>query len=127
MSNPRFFLCEHCGNRVGMLHDGCAPMLCCGQPMTELIPGSRDAAQEKHVPSVRVQDDTVTVSVGSTPHPMVEEHFIEWVYLHTAHGGQRKALTPGQKPETAFSLCGGDRPLAVYAYCNLHGLWKTDL
>lgn len=126
MKDPRFFVCEHCGNLVGVIHDAGVPMMCCGQKMTELVPGSTDAAQEKHVPVIKVDGDKVTVSVGSAAHPMVPEHFIEWVYLQTEKGGQRKALVPGAAPEAVFVLTD-DKPVAAYAYCNLHGLWKATV
>lgn len=126
MSEPRFFVCEHCGNLVGVIHDAKVPMMCCGQKMTELIPGSVDAAQEKHVPVIKVEGDKVTVSVGSAAHPMLEEHHIAWIYLQTEHGGQRKALKAGDAPEAVFALAD-DKPVAAYAYCNLHGLWKASV
>lgn len=126
MKDPRFFVCEHCGNLVGVIHDAGVPMMCCGQKMTELVPGSTDAAQEKHVPVIKVDGDKVTVSVGSAAHPMVPEHFIEWIYLQTEKGGQRKALVPGAAPEAVFALTD-DKPVAAYAYCNLHGLWKATV
>ncbi|MBP3312400.1 MAG: desulfoferrodoxin [Butyricicoccus sp.] len=126
MKDPRFFVCEHCGNLVGVIHDAGVPMMCCGQKMTELVPGSTDAAQEKHVPVIKVDGDKVTVSVGSAAHPMAPEHFIEWIYLQTEKGGQRKALVPGAAPEAVFALTD-DKPVAAYAYCNLHGLWKATV
>lgn len=125
MSEPRFFVCEHCGNLVGVIHDSKVPMMCCGQKMTELIPGSVDAAQEKHVPVIQVEGDKVTVSVGSAAHPMLEEHFIGWIYLQTDKGGHRKALNPGDEPKAVYSLVD-EKPIAAYAYCNLHGLWKAN-
>ena len=126
MKDPRFFVCEHCGNLVGVIHDAGVPMMCCGQKMTELVPGSTDAAQEKHVPVIKVDGDKVTVSVGSAAHPMAPEHFIEWIYLQTEKGGQRKALVPGAAPEAVFALTD-DKPVDAYAYCNLHGLWKATV
>ena len=126
MCEMKFYKCSHCGNLVGMIHDSGVPMICCGEKMTELVPGSVDAAVEKHVPVIRVEGDMVTVSVGSVAHPMAEEHFIEWIYLQTERGGQRKCLSPGEAPEAAFALAG-EKPVAAYAYCNLHGLWKADV
>lgn len=126
MREPRFFICEHCGNLIGTIHDAGVPMLCCGQKMTELVPGSVDAAQEKHVPVVKVEGDQVTVSVGSVAHPMAPEHHIGWVYLQTEKGGQRKVLVPGEAPEAVFALAD-DKPVAAFAYCNLHGLWKASI
>lgn len=124
--DPRFVVCSHCGNLAGLIHDAGVPMMCCGQKMETLEPGSTDAAQEKHVPVVTVDGDKVTVCVGSAAHPMQEEHSISWIYLQTAKGGQRKALQPGEKPEAVFALYD-DKPVAAYAYCNLHGLWRTIL
>ena len=83
MSDSRFYVCKHCGNLVGMIHNAGVPMVCCGEPMTELIPGSVDASAEKHVPVIQVEGDLVKVEIGSAAHPMVEEHFIQWVYLQT--------------------------------------------
>ena len=127
MKEQRFFICKHCGNLVGMIHESGAPITCCGDHMTELVPGTVDASLEKHVPVATVEGDIVTVSVGAVAHPMVPEHFIEWIYLQTENGGQRKVLKPGEAPKAVFELVEGDKPVTVYAYCNLHGLWKTDL
>lgn len=126
MNDTRFYVCEHCGNLIGMIHDAGVPMMCCGQKMTKLEPGTVDASLEKHVPVVTVEDKTVKVNIGAVAHPMAEEHYITWVYLQTDRGGQRKNLYPGEEPSVTFSLAD-EKPLAVYAYCNLHGLWKTDL
>ena len=126
MCETRFFLCEHCGNLIGMIHDAGVPMMCCGKKMTKLEPGTTDASVEKHVPVATVNGNTVEVTVGAAEHPMTEEHFIPWVYLQTDRGGQRKCLKPGSAPKVRFSLCD-ETPLAVYAYCNLHSLWKVEL
>lgn len=126
MSETRFFICEHCGNIVGIIHASGAPLSCCGDKMKELVPGSVDASHEKHVPVVSVQGNLVTVTVGSVLHPMTEEHYIQWVYLQTEKGGQRKNLKPGEQPIATFAL-EGDKAVAAFAYCNLHGLWKADV
>lgn len=126
MKNVKFYICSHCGNLVGMIEDKGVPLFCCGQKMTELVPGTVEASGEKHIPVVTVEGDTVTVNVGSVDHPMIPEHFIGWVYLQTENGGQRKILNAGDAPNVTFAL-GGDKPVAAYAYCNLHGLWKTDI
>ena len=126
MKNVKFYICSHCGNLVGMIEDKGVPLFCCGQKMTELVPGTVEASGEKHIPVVNVEGDTVTVNVGSVDHPMIPEHFIGWVYLQTENGGQRKVLNAGDEPQVTFAL-GGDKPVAAYAYCNLHGLWKTDI
>ena len=109
-----------------MIHDAGVPMMCCGQKMTKLEAGAVDASHEKHVPVVTVDGSTVRVEVGSVAHPMTEEHLISWVYLQTDRGGQRKCLSAGDAPVVSFSLID-EKPVAVYAYCNLHGLWKTEI
>ena len=93
--------------------------------MKELIPGTVDASLEKHLPVYQVEGNVVSVKVGAAEHPMLQEHFIEWVFLQTKQGMQKKGLKPGQAPEVCFALCEGDEVEAVYAYCNLHGLWKA--
>ena len=93
--------------------------------MEEIVPGTVDAAVEKHVPVYEVADGKVTVTVGAVEHPMQEEHFIEWIALKTKAGNQRKALKPGDAPRAVFAICDGDEVEAVFAYCNLHGLWKA--
>ena len=94
--------------------------------MKVIIPGSVEASREKHIPEFVVEGNKVIVTVGSVEHPMVPEHYIEWVSIQTKFGNQRKALVPGQKPEVCFSICEGDEVEAVYAYCNLHSLWKAE-
>ncbi len=121
----RFYICEHCGNIITMVRDAGVPVMCCGQKMTLLVPGATDAAAEKHVPVCQVEGNTVTVTVGSVEHPMLPEHSIQWVSLQTRQGCQRKALRPGGRPAVTFALCDGDEVEAVYAYCDLHGLWKA--
>ena len=126
MCEIRFYVCEHCGNIIGVIHNAGVPMMCCGQKMTLLEPGTVEASHEKHIPVVEKNGDIVKVTIGSVAHPMLEEHHIVWVYLQTNRGGQRKCLPIGGEPTVSFALCE-ETPVAVYAYCNLHGLWKTDL
>ena len=126
MCDNKFYICEKCGNIVGMIHNGGVPMMCCGQKMAKLEAGVVEASHEKHIPVVTVEGNTVRVNVGSVTHPMSEEHHIAWVYLQTNRGGQRKCLDVAGAPEVTFALAD-ETPVAVYAYCNLHGLWKTDL
>lgn len=121
----KFYICEHCGNIIAMVKSSGVPVMCCGQAMTEIIPGTADASLEKHVPVFEVKDNKVFVTVGAAPHPMLPQHYIEWVSLQTKFGNQRKALHPGEEPKVCFSLCEGDEVEAVYAYCNLHSLWKA--
>ena len=120
----KFFICETCGKMIALVKDVPVPTICCGQKMKEIIPGTTDAAVEKHVPEYTVEGNLVKVQVGSVAHPMLDVHYIEWISLQTKQGNQRKALKPGDAPEVCFAICDGDEVEAVYAYCNLHGLWK---
>lgn len=126
MKNTKFYICERCGNIVEMVNDSGVNPFCCGQKMNELVPNTVEASTEKHVPAVKVVDNVVEVNVGSVDHPMVSEHWIEWVELVTDQGSYRKTLNPNDAPHVTF-LLAEETPLSVYAYCNLHGLWKTDL
>ena len=120
-----FYRCNHCGNIVAFVKASGVPVVCCGEKMTEIIPGTVDASREKHIPVRSVDGNIVHVTVGSVEHPMLPEHYIEWISIETKQGNQRKELRPGEKPEACFALCEGDEVEAVYAYCNLHGLWKA--
>ena len=122
----KFFRCDHCGNFVGVINDAGVPMMCCGQKMTEVVAGTTDAAFEKHVPVVTVDGNIVKAVVGSVEHPMIEEHYIEWIALETEKGVQRKTLKAGDAPAAEFALTADDKVVAAYAYCNLHGLWKSE-
>ena len=119
----KFLKCEKCGNIVAVVHATGVPVMCCGQKMSQIIPGTVEASLEKHIPEYTVENNKVYVVVGSIEHPMVPEHFIEWVSVQTKYGNQRKQLKPNQEPKVCFALCEGDEVEAVYAYCNLHGLW----
>lgn len=121
----KFYKCEHCGQIVAIVKGTGVPVICCGEAMKEIVPGTSDGAVEKHVPVYEVKDGKVIVTVGSVEHPMLEEHFIEWIALETKQGNQRKALKPGDAPKACFAICEGDEVVAVYEYCNLHGLWKA--
>ena len=121
----KFYICEHCGNIVAEVKSSGVPVMCCGEKMKEIIPGTTDAAVEKHVPVYRTEGNKVYVTVGEVEHPMLPEHYIEWISLQTKSGNQRKCLKPGDKPKACFALCEGDEVEAVYAYCNLHSLWKA--
>ena len=124
----KFYICRRCGNLVGMVHDSGVPMICCGEKMEALVPNTVEASGEKHLPVAVMDGNVLRVHVGSVDHPMLPEHFIEWVYVQTDQGGQRKALKPGDAPEVSFCLGDDDdKAAAVYAYCNLHGLWMTEL
>ena len=123
----KFYICEHCGNIIGKINDSGVPVVCCGQKMTEIVPGTVEASLEKHIPAVTVEGNLVKVKIGSVEHPMTEAHYIPWVYVETQKGGQRKNLLPDTAPEVTFALTEDDKAVAVYAYCNLHGLWKADV
>ena len=120
----KYYVCEHCGNIVEAVKESGVPIVCCGQKMTELIPGTTDAAVEKHVPAVEVEGNVVKVKVGEVEHPMVPEHFIGWIAIKTTKGEQKKYLQAGEKPEAVFVLAEGEELIETYEYCNLHGLWK---
>ncbi len=124
--NQKFFLCKHCGNLIGLIDNQGVPMLCCGEKMQELVPNTAEAAKEKHLPVATWDGDTLIVDVGSVAHPMSEEHHIAFIYVETERGGQRKGLATDDAPQARFTFVD-DAPVAVYAYCNLHGLWKTGL
>ena len=127
MCNTKFYICEHCGNLVGMIHDSRVPMMCCGKKMTALEAGTVEASKEKHIPVITVEGNLVTVTVGEVAHPMTAEHSILWVYLQTTTGGQRKALEVGGAPTVTFALTDDEEAVAAYAYCNLHGLWMAEV
>ncbi len=120
-----FYRCAHCGQIVAVVKKTGVPIVCCGEKMQKIVPGTTDASVEKHVPVWKKEGNLVTVTVGAAAHPMTEEHYIEWVSLQTKMGNQRKALHPGQAPQVCFAVCEGDEVEAVYAYCNLHSLWKA--
>lgn len=120
----RVFRCKKCGQMVIMLKKSKCDMYCCEEAMEELIPGTTDAAVEKHVPVYEAKDNKVYVTVGDVIHPMMEQHYIEWIVLETKNGIQKKELTPEDEPKAIFPLMEGDSVIAVYEYCNLHGLWR---
>lgn len=121
----KFFKCETCGNIVEMVKESGVNVMCCGTQMKELVPGTTDAAVEKHVPVATVDGNKVSVVVGEVEHPMADEHYIEWIIIETTNGSQKKVLKPGQAPKAEFLLADGETLVATYAYCNLHGLWKA--
>lgn len=123
----KFYLCEHCKNLIGMIDNKGVPVMCCGRKMTPLVPNTTEAAGEKHLPVVAVDGNKVTVTVGSVLHPMSQEHSIVWIYLETNLGGQRKNLSFDGQPKAEFVLSEGEKAVSAYAYCNLHGLWKTEI
>lgn len=127
MLEPKFFICNHCGNIIMKVRDSGVPVVCCGEKMAELVAKTADSATEKHVPVVEIKGSDVKITVGSTLHPMTEEHYIQWIYLQTEKGVQFYKLKPGDQPIGYFKLTDGDKVIAAYEYCNLHGLWKAEL
>ena len=126
MSNTKFYICEKCGNLIEKIDDSGVPVVCCGQKMTPIEAGTVEASREKHIPVASVEGNVVKVVVGSVEHPMAEEHSILWIELKTDRGVQRKNLEVGAPPVATFALAD-EKPLEVYAYCNLHGLWKVEI
>ena len=122
----QFYRCEHCGNIIVFMENKGVPVVCCGEKMTELVPGATDGAFEKHVPVIEKEGRKVKVSVGSVAHPMMEEHYIQFIVLETKEGFMKKDLKPGQTPVAEFVLSDTDEAVAAYEYCNLHGLWKAE-
>ena len=121
----KFYICEHCGNIITKIDDAGVPVMCCGSVMSELVSGTVEASHEKHIPVVKLQGNDVEVVIGSIEHPMTEEHFIEWVMLETEKGFQLKRLKAGDVPKVNFLVAEDEVIKNVYAYCNLHGLWKS--
>ncbi|MBQ3557415.1 MAG: (2Fe-2S)-binding protein [Oscillospiraceae bacterium] len=122
----KFYKCSVCGNIITKVKDSSVPVFCCGKPMAELVPGSVEASAEKHIPIYTTDSNKVYVMVGEAEHPMQPEHFIEWIAIETTAGCQIKYLTPGEKPAAGFCMGRDDTLVAVYAYCNLHGLWVKE-
>lgn len=126
MKEQKFFRCKHCGNFIGLIDNGGVAMTCCNEKMELLVPNTVEASNEKHLPKVETKDRLVYVEIGSVLHPAEEGHHIEFIYLQTENGGQRRTINVGAKPAAMFCLMD-DQPISAYAYCNLHGLWKTDI
>ena len=123
----KFFKCEICGKIITMINEAAVPTMCCGKKMEEIIPGTVEASAEKHIPVATVNGNTVDVIVGSVEHPMLDAHYIQWICLETNLGSQIKHLSPNSAPKASFVLAEGETAVAVYEYCNLHGLWKADI
>ena len=123
----KIFVCNHCGNMVGFIHSSGVPMICCGEQLAELVPNTVEASTEKHLPAVTVSGNNVSVQICSTPHPMENEHHIAFVYVETEYGILCRHLAAGAEPKVSFAFSSDDKPVAVYAFCNLHGLWKTEI
>ena len=122
----KFYRCEKCGKIVEMIKSSPCPTMCCGEAMAELTPNTTDGALEKHVPVIAVDGVKVTVCVGSAEHPMLDAHYIQFIILETNKGYHKCDLKPGNAPKAEFILADGEKAIAAYEYCNLHGLWKAE-
>lgn len=122
----RFYLCKVCGNVIVKLIDSGVTPVCCGESMVELKPNEKDGPKEKHLPvCTTCQDGTLTVTIGSEAHPMTADHWIQFIVVETKRGAQISYLKPGCKPRAKFLINPCDKLTAVYAYCNIHGLWMS--
>lgn len=118
------FKCNVCGNIVEVTHEGSGQLTCCGQPMSHQTENTVDAAREKHIPVIEKSENEIIIKVGSVEHPMLEKHYIEWIELQTTNNLYKKYLKAGEKPEAVFKT--NEDIVSVRAYCNIHGLWKTN-
>ena len=124
----KFKRCAICGQIVGMIKDTNVPMICCGEEMEEIVPKTKeDEFKEKHIPVYKLTRGKLLTNIGSIPHPMTKDHYIEWVALVTNKGNQRKCLKPGDAPLVTFELDDDEIVETIYAYCNIHSLWKIDV
>ena len=121
----KFFKCRHCGKIIAVVNERNVPTICCGEPMSEMVPNTSDGAFEKHIPVYEVKDNVVTVTVGEVKHPMMENHYIEWIAIETNFGNQRKILKPGEEPVAKFALLEGEKVIRVVEHSNLHGLYAS--
>jgi superoxide reductase len=119
----KFYKCAECGNVVELLSELYGELSCCGEPMSELVPNTVEASKEKHVPFAQSADGKIIVSVGSVLHPMEEKHYIEWILFDDGVNQKRVTLKPGDKPE---AVAEQTEKCVIYAYCNIHGLWKSN-
>ena len=121
----QFFKCLKCGKIIEIVNKGCPVVVCCGDEMKELKANTTDGAMEKHVPVIEQNGNAVTVTVGSVAHPMEADHWIQWIVLETDKGVYRKNPNSGEAPVAKFTLTD-EKLIAVYEYCNKHGLWKAE-
>jgi len=126
MNEVKIYRCKHCGNIITKIYDSSVKVVCCGEEMEELIPNTTDASFEKHVPKIGNGGHMIDIKIGEVEHPMEEEHYIMWIVLVTESGMQLKYLHPTELPEASFTLID-DKAISVFAYCNIHGLWKKDI
>ncbi|MFW5807838.1 MAG: desulfoferrodoxin [Spirochaetota bacterium] len=118
------YKCDICGNIVELMYAGGGELVCCGEPMKREQEKTQDTGMEKHVPVIEKIDGGVRVTVGSTEHPMTNEHYIQWIEVLNGDYVNRKYLTPSDKPMAEFCVEYSDK-LVAREYCNIHGHWKT--
>ena len=123
----KFYICRKCGSILTDFNHVCAGLTCCGEKVEELVAGTTDGAREKHVPAVKIDGQKVCVQVGEVEHPMMEKHYIQFIVVETDKGYMTKFLKQEEKPAAEFVLAEGEKAVAVYEYCNLHGLWKAEV
>lgn len=123
----QIYKCLVCGQTIEVLAGGAGQLVCCGQPMKHMEANTEDASQEKHVPAAVREDGLLRVKVGSAPHPMMQEHYIEWIEVFCDKGCFRKRLHPGDVPEAVFPVPCAATGLTVRIWCNLHGLWQAEV
>ena len=123
----KFYRCPICGNVFGVIHDAGVTPVCCGKPMETIKANSTEAATEKHIPVVTIENGICTVKVGEVAHPMLDEHYIDWIMVHTNKGRHRFVLKPHEAPEVKLHLGENEEVLRVFANCNLHGLWVKEV
>ena len=124
MKEVKFYRCPICGNVIELIDGDSKRITCCGKNMELLVANTVDAAVEKHVPVYKNEDDKIIVSVGEVIHPMIEEHYIMWIALVSNNKVTRVDLLPNEAPEAVFNYVENAE---IYAYCNLHGLWKATV
>lgn len=120
----KFYFCKTCKNIVYYVSDEHVPVMCCGDVMKELIPNTVDASYEKHIPVITINANKIIVEVGQIPHPMLDEHYIEWIALETTKGAYFKYLHPKDEPKAEFYIASDEEVISAYEHCNIHGLWK---
>ena len=126
MEGKKIYKCHVCGNIVELLSIGSSDLTCCNEKMTQQIElDFEEGRTEKHKPIIEIKDGEVIVTVGSTLHPMDPDHYIQWIELLTLEGNIKKFLKPGDKPQAIFKISSNEK-MSSRAYCNLHGLWKSE-
>ena len=124
MKEIKFYVCKYCGKLIRVLNTNNTKTICCGEEMKELVANSVDASLEKHKPVVEIVENELLIKVGSIFHPMTKDHYIQWIIVNNDERCYEVELFPEQDPVVRIPLL---RNSTIYAYCNLHGLWKTEI